>query len=72
MSIKSSEVDQFLVNHKLSSKLETFHFILIGNELDKSAIANLSDHLSQLKSLNDLHLNFYANKLGAEGAEILS
>jgi len=57
-----------LASHKPSSKLETFHLILIGNELNKDSIANLESHLSQFKSLNDLHLNFYANKLGAEGA----
>jgi hypothetical protein len=38
----------------------------MGNEITKSGISGLEQYLSQL-SLNELHLNLYANKLGADG-----
>jgi hypothetical protein len=44
---------------------------LIGNEITKDGLVNLPDYLTKVE-LNELHLNFYANKLGIPGAEIVS
>ena len=45
--------------------------ILIGNELTNNSLEYLKTHLSRA-NLKELDLNFYANKLGAEGAEIIA
>ena len=71
MSLKEKEVSDFLANHKPEQKLKTFHLILMGNDITKEGISGLEQYLSQL-SLDGLHLNLYANKLEAEGTEVVS
>lgn len=71
MSIKNTEVNDFILNHRPSTSLDVFHLILIGNEITKDGLVNLPDYLTKVE-LNELHLNFYANKLGIPGAEIVS
>jgi len=47
--------------------------VLIGNELNKEAFgeSDLEQYLGRLEVQN-LNLNLYANKIGAEGANLLS
>ena len=45
--------------------------ILIGNGLSNKSLGYLETHLSRA-NLKALDLNFYANKIGAEGAAIIA
>ena len=44
--------------------------VLIGNGFTKESVGFLETHLSRA-NLKNLDLNFYSNKLGAEGAQIV-
>lgn len=45
--------------------------VLIGNSLTNNSLGFLKTHLSRAH-LSDLELNFYANKLGIDGAQVVA
>lgn len=72
MAIKNDTIlDDYLRFGRLGERLESYSLILIGNGLTDKSVGFLKTHLSR-SNLKDLDLNFYANKLGVDGAEIVS
>jgi hypothetical protein len=72
MAIKNDSVlADYLRHGRLSKNLESYSISLIGNGLSEKSLEYLETHLSRA-NLKRLDLNFYANKLGAEGAELVS
>jgi hypothetical protein len=72
MGLKNESVlDDYLRFGRLSERLESYSLVLIGNHITNSSLGYLKTHLSRA-NLKELELNFYANKLGAEGAEIIA
>ena len=72
MAISNDTVlDDYLRFGRLSENLENYSLGLIGNSLSNASLGFLKTHLSRA-NLKVLDLNFYANKLGAEGAETLA
>ena len=68
MAIKNDSVlDSYLRFGRLGANLQTYSLVLIGNSLTKESVGYLETHLSRA-NLTNLDLNFYSNKLGAEGA----
>ena len=66
-----TSLDDYLRFGRLNERLESYSLVLIGNSLTSSSIGFLKTHLSRA-NLSELELNFYANKLGVEGAEIIA
>ena len=66
-----SVVDDYLRYGRLGENLESYSLVLIGNDLTNNSLGYLKTHLSRA-NLKELDLNFYANKLGAEGAETIA
>jgi hypothetical protein len=66
-----SVVDDYLRFGRLSDRLESYSLVLIGNGLTVGSIGYLETHLARA-NLKSLDLNFYANKLGAEGAGLVA
>ena len=64
-------LDNYLRFSRLAKNLESYSLVLIGNGLKKESIGHLEAHLSRV-NLKALDLNFYSNKLGTEGAEIVA
>lgn len=56
---------------RLGKNLESYSISLLGNGLSEKSLEYLETHLGRA-NLKRLELNFYANKLGAEGAELVS
>jgi len=68
MGIKDETVlDDYLRFGRLSENLQSYSLVLIGNSLTNNSLGYLKTHLSRAH-LSELDLNFYANKLGVEGA----
>lgn len=66
-----TSLDDYLRFGRLSDRLESYSLVVIGNSLTNNSLGYLKTHLSRAH-LSDLELNFYANKLGIEGAEIIA
>lgn len=72
LAVKNDSVlDSYLRFGRLGERLESYSLVLIGNSLTENSIGFLETHLSRA-NLKKLDLNFYSNKLGAAGAEIVS
>ena len=72
MSLTNDSVlDDYLRFGRLGEKLESYSLVTIGNSLTNNSIGFLKTHLSRAH-LKELDLNFYANKLGIEGAQIVA
>lgn len=72
LSIKNDTVaDDYLRFGRLGERLESYSLVLIGNGLTAKSLGFLETHL-QRANLKALDLNLYANKIGAEGAEIVA
>lgn len=68
LAVKNDTViDDYLRFGRLGGRLESYSLILIGNGLTKDSVGYLETHLSRA-NLKSLDLNFYANKLGIQGA----
>lgn len=66
-----SVIDDYLRFSRLGERLESYSLVLIGNGLTAGSIGYLETHLSRA-NLKSLDLNFYANKLGPSGAELVA
>jgi hypothetical protein len=64
-------LDDYLRFGRLGERLESYSLVLIGNSLTHQSLGFLKTHLSRAQ-LKVLDLNFYANKIGVEGAEIVA
>lgn len=72
MALNNNTVlDDYLRFGRLSQNLESYSLVLIGNSLTHESLGFLKTHLSRA-DLKSLDLNLYANKIGVEGAEIVS
>lgn len=71
MSIKNTEVAEYFQIHKPSNSLKVYYLILVGNDINSSSLKYIESYFSKMK-LNELVLNLYANKAGAEGAPYLA
>lgn len=72
LAVKNDSIlDDYLRFGRLGQRLETYSLVLIGNSLSVKSLQYLETHLSRA-NLKNLDLNFYANKLGPEGAEIVA
>ena len=68
MAVKNDSVlSDYLKFGRLGQRLESYSIVLIGNSLSAKSLLYLEAHLSRA-NLNSLDLNFYANKIGVEGA----
>jgi len=64
-------LDDYLRFGRLGERLESYSLVLIGNSLTDKSLGFLNTHLSRAH-LQHLDLNFYANKLGVDGANIVA
>lgn len=72
MAIENDTViDDYLRFGRLGEHLESYSIVLIGNSLSNNSLGFLKTHLSRA-NLKELDLNFYANKLGIEGAQLVA
>ncbi len=72
LAVKNDSVlEDYLKYARLGSRLESYSISLLGNSLTEKSIEYLNTHLGRA-NLKRLDLNFYANKLGAAGAERVS
>jgi hypothetical protein len=62
-----SSLGDYLRYGRLGKQLESYSISLLGNGLTEKSLEYLEAHLGRA-NLKGLDLNFYANKLGAEGA----
>jgi hypothetical protein len=66
-----SVLDDYLRFGRLGERLESYSLVLIGNGLSANSLGYLETHISRA-NIKDLEINLYANKIGADGAQLLA